>query len=69
MGKKRKQGRKKKHEFSEEPLIEQDEYFYFIAGYTSGGAPYGITWEDARKNGLLDEEVEDGDFENGLVPF
>lgn len=27
----------------------QDSDFYFIAGYTSGGAPYGITWEQARE--------------------
>ena len=26
--------------------IEQDEYFAYIIGYTSGGAPYGITWEE-----------------------
>ena len=26
--------------------IEQDENFSFIAGYTSGGAPYGVTWEE-----------------------
>ena len=25
--------------------ILQDDRFFFIAGYTSGGAPYGITWE------------------------
>ena len=25
----------------------QDENFFFIAGYTSGGAPYGLTWEEA----------------------
>lgn len=25
---------------------DQDETFYYIAGYTSGGAPYGITWEE-----------------------
>ena len=24
----------------------QNDRFYFIAGYTSGGAPYGITWEE-----------------------
>lgn len=24
----------------------QDENFSFIAGYTSGGAPYGVSWED-----------------------
>lgn len=31
-------------------VIEQDENYYFIAGYTSGGAPYGITWEEYEKN-------------------
>lgn len=25
---------------------ESDETFAFIAGYTSGGAPFGITWEE-----------------------
>lgn len=34
----------------------QDSDFYFIAGYTSGGAPYGITWEQARDEGLLEAE-------------
>lgn len=23
-----------------------DDHFYFIAGYTPGGAPYGVTWEE-----------------------
>ena len=31
-------------------IMEFDDYqnddFYFIAGYTSGGAPYGLTWEE-----------------------
>ncbi|MCI3923508.1 UPF0158 family protein [Paenibacillus sp. TRM 82003] len=26
--------------------LDQDEYFYFIVGYTDGGTPYGITWEE-----------------------
>ena len=26
--------------------ILQDDQFFFIAGYTSGGAPYGVTWEE-----------------------
>ena len=43
--------------------IDQDEYFYYIAGYTSGGAPYGITWEEAWAEGLIEaEENDDGDF-------
>lgn len=25
---------------------DQDDNFFFIAGYTSGGAPYGVTWEE-----------------------
>ena len=25
---------------------DQDDTFFFIAGYTSGGAPYGVTWEE-----------------------
>lgn len=25
--------------------LEQDDTFFFIAGYTPGGAPYGVTWE------------------------
>lgn len=27
-------------------LPEQDDTFFFIVGYTSGGAPYGVTWEE-----------------------
>lgn len=25
---------------------DSDDRFFFIAGYTSGGAPYGVTWEE-----------------------
>lgn len=25
---------------------ELDDTFYYISGYTSGGAPYGVTWEE-----------------------
>lgn len=34
--------------------IDSDETFYFIVGYTSGGAPYGVTWEEAIKDGLVE---------------
>ena len=48
-----------KREAKRNPVEEtnpfQDENFFFIAGYTSGGAPYGITWEQAREEGLLEE--------------
>ena len=36
--------------FSADISCDSDETFAFIAGYTSGGAPYGVTWgemEDA----------------------
>lgn len=36
--------KKKSKENHEEPW--QDDRFFFIAGYTSGGAPYGVTWEE-----------------------
>lgn len=29
---------------------DQDDCFFFIAGYTSGGAPYGVTWEEIGLN-------------------
>lgn len=50
--------KKKKDTEAEIPLLEQDEYFYFIAGYTSGGAPYGITCEEAVEQGLLDDDSD-----------
>ena len=40
-----KSGRRKKKP-KELSLPEQDDTFFFIAGYTSGGAPYGVTWEE-----------------------
>ncbi len=29
--------------------IDRNETFAFIAGYTAGGAPFGITWEEYEK--------------------
>lgn len=37
---------------------DSDDTFFFIAGYTSGGAPYGVTWEEM---GLEPYELLDGD--------
>lgn len=43
-------GKKQRKKFNKEVRaiehIEQDEYFYFIVGYTDGGVPYGLTWEE-----------------------
>lgn len=44
--KKEEQKKLKREKLELETLIDSDETFAFIAGYTSGGAPYGITWED-----------------------
>jgi RimJ/RimL family protein N-acetyltransferase len=29
--------------------LDQDDRFFYIAGHTSGGAPYGVTWEDMAR--------------------
>ncbi|RAV01785.1 hypothetical protein DQG13_11815 [Paenibacillus sp. YN15] len=47
-------------------LLEQDENFYFIAGYTAGGFAYGVTWEqyeehEAEQGGGLINMNEAGD--------
>ncbi|MBS4535343.1 hypothetical protein GOQ29_06895 [Clostridium sp. D2Q-14] len=42
---KSKAGEKKKREEERELDPWQDSNFYFIAGHTSGGAPYEITWD------------------------
>ena len=69
----RKKERRLEKRFRREgPVIEQDEVFAFIAGYTPGGIPYGITWEEQaeldrkkKEQTAFQEEAED-DFE---LPF
>lgn len=50
MKRKKQQRRAKRKKEAREKLtadeILQDDRFFFIAGYTSGGAPYGVTWEE-----------------------
>ena len=44
---KRKLRRQEKKQGGPHPVqMEQDDRFFFIAGYTSGGAPYGVTWAE-----------------------
>ena len=43
---KRRKKEEREAKLQEELGFEQDEYFAFIVGYTSGGAPYGLTWEE-----------------------
>lgn len=57
--KKRKRKEKREREREEElSLFESDENFAFIAGYTSGGVPFGITWEE-QENAEEFVEIED----------
>ena len=46
--KKQRRARRKKEtrdNLAKEEIL-QDDRFFFIAGHTSGGAPYGVTWEE-----------------------
>jgi len=36
--------------------VDWDDNFSFIAGFTSGGAPYGTTWEEASAEGTAGDE-------------
>lgn len=45
--------REEKAKKLKEPLFDSDDNFYFIAGYTSWGFPYGITWEEAELDNLI----------------
>ena len=37
----------KKMKNEEQLNMDSDDTFYFIAGYTPGGAPYGVTWDES----------------------
>lgn len=38
---------------------DQDDAFFYIAGYTSGGAPYGLPWHDALDFLMESEDLSD----------
>ena len=65
MAKQNKIVEKKKREL-EDFLIDSDENFAYIVGYTSNGFPYGITWEKMAKLELenpslhLDKDAQRG---------
>lgn len=42
---------------------ERDENFSYIAGYTSGGAAYGLTWEEFNP-----EDIERSKHSGNLKP-
>lgn len=43
---KQREEKKKRESELEDFREDSDDTFYYIAGYTSGGAPFGITWEE-----------------------
>ena len=59
MGKKRKKRQtnnyRKSKAVPEDDFINDfmDDTFSFIAGYTAGGAPYGVTWEEIGIDSML----------------
>ncbi len=50
---------KPKKQAHEQIAADSDEHFAYIAGYTDGGAPYGVTWEEmeAAERSAADEVV------------
>lgn len=50
---------KHKKQAPEQIAPDSDEHFAYIAGYTDGGAPYGVTWEEmeAAERSAADEVV------------
>ncbi len=52
------QREKRKLEKEYENDIESDDIFAYIVGYTSGGAPYGVRWDELDSNGEMFENEE-----------
>ena len=68
---------KEKEAINEKEKLEFEtwngERFYYIAGYTSGGAPYGITWEEYEQNSKEENyqknQENKSEFLDGDLPF
>lgn len=59
---------KEKQQKEEQAFInkyaDSDDTFFYIAGYTSGGAPYGVTWEEMGLEPYEEighEQIDDSD--------
>lgn len=57
--------REKELERQDDFFEHSDETFYFIAGYTSNGVPYGLTWDESQRE--FEEFSEQIDSEE--LPF
>jgi hypothetical protein len=40
---------------------DSDDYFAYIAGYTPGGAPYGVTWDEWRQLEAKERQSQDSE--------
>ncbi len=60
------QKKAKKLKKVEETVIESDENFAYIVGYTPGGAPYGVTWEEMEQ---YSDDIQDSELEEDQLPF
>ncbi|MDP6356267.1 MAG: hypothetical protein QF473_14245 [Planctomycetota bacterium] len=45
--------KQRKKRAAKESYVESDDYFAYIVGYTPGGAPFGITWEEVEADPQL----------------
>ena len=67
MGKYKKEKQRNQLEPHTEP--DQDDGFYFIAGYTPGGVPYGVTWEEMGLEPWQVPEVDAIQSDYSELPF
>ena len=44
----------RKKKYDEDTDLHSDETFFFIAGYTSSGFPYGVTWEQLNEEDFIE---------------
>lgn len=53
-----------------ETYSNSDDTFYYIAGYTSGGSPYGISWEEYEtENEVSSQDIILSTSEDDDIPF
>lgn len=52
--------KKPKQQAPEEIAPDSDEHFAYIAGYTEGGAPYGVTYEEMEAAEHADTALRTG---------
>lgn len=58
---KEKRKREKELQRQDDMLEYSDETFYFIAGYTSNGVPYGLTWDELQHESEVFREGNDSE--------